>query len=132
MPESKCILVVDDEEDLRIILGSLLESMGYEIQTANDGVEALKMIESQQGMPFYAIVSDWMMPNGNGMELLNQLRSGPSRATPFVLMTGAYSAEQLRNVQNLGPDSTLIKPFSKTVLKEKIEEAVRIRQSSTG
>ena len=134
MSQKKHILLVDDEVDLQSVLTHLLESLGYEVRTAGNGAEAVKVLDQllKVGIRPYAIVSDWMMPNGDGIEFLNKLRSGPLKATPFVLMTGAYTPEQLQNAEKLGPDATLSKPFGKALLQNKIEEAVKKRVSKVG
>jgi CheY-like chemotaxis protein len=127
----KHILLVDDEPDLRTVLSTLLETLGFEVLSAGSGSEAAQIVEKchKQGISLYAILSDWMMPNGNGVEFLGKVRSGPAKGTPFVLMTGAYTPEDLQNAQQFGPDATLLKPFNKTVLQNKIEEAVKVRRS---
>ena len=134
MTQKKHILVVDDEVDLQAVLSSLLESLGYEVCAASNGIEGAKLLDQFQkdGIEPYAILSDWMMPHCNGIEFLSNVRAGPLKATPFVLMTGAYTPEQLQNAEKLGPDATLNKPFSKAALQSKIEEAVRKRQNKVG
>lgn len=81
---NKTILVVDDEENLCDILAIYLEDAGYETITANSGREALAILKSE---PVDAIVSDIRMPNGNGIELLNQLKESDGHP-PVIFVTG--------------------------------------------
>jgi CheY-like chemotaxis protein len=72
MSSKKAILLVDDEPNIRLVLGAVLERAGFEVVTAEDGFAALRAI--QRSMPDLAI-TDLRMPNMNGFELLSVLRS---------------------------------------------------------
>jgi diguanylate cyclase (GGDEF)-like protein len=81
------VLVIDDEPDKRKLLSVALELAGYEVHTANDGIEGLKSVESYQ--PDLIIV-DVMMPGMDGIEMSRQVRSNPqTRFIPIIIQTAA-------------------------------------------
>ncbi len=69
-------LVVDDSKTIRIILGRILRELGYEVCEAGNGIEALKVMESEKAT-VNLVLADWNMPEMNGLELLKQLRQDP-------------------------------------------------------
>ena len=80
-PKSERILVVNDEEAVREIVASMLTSAGYQYKTAADGLEALALLDS--GEEFDLLLCNLMMPNLNGMELLERTK-GRFPDMPFV------------------------------------------------
>jgi CheY-like chemotaxis protein len=125
------VLLVDDEEELLLLLGDLLETRHLEAVCASNGQEAMRQLEkhSRSGKPaFTAVVSDWVMPVMDGVALLKQMRAGEFRKIPFVLMSGAVSREELLGAIRYDPDAVLLKPFRVEALCAKIEEAVQNRQ----
>ena len=86
------VLVVDDDPDKRMLLAVALEMAGYEVRTANDGVEGLAAIESYQPD---LIITDVMMPKMDGYELARKVRANPqTRFTPIIIQTAARSEAQ--------------------------------------
>src|SRR4028119_1020387 len=86
------VLVVDDEPDKRQLLKVALEMAGYTVHTANDGAEGLAAVESQ---PFDLIVTDVMMPNLDGYEMVKRIRANPqTRFIPVIIQTAAKGAAQ--------------------------------------
>src|ERR1041385_3042280 len=84
------VLVVDDEESMRHVLSVILREAGYQVSTAADGEEALKLIRER---PFDAVVSDVRMPRLDGMSLLKKtLELSPQ--VSFIVMS-AYGAKDL-------------------------------------
>src|SRR5260370_23825779 len=84
-PQSERILVVNDEEAVREIVACMLTSAGSQYKTAADGLEALALLDS--GEEFDLLLCNLMMPNLNGMELLERTK-GRFPDIPFVLETG--------------------------------------------
>lgn len=126
------LLIVEDEVDLRESIVRLLTAQGYEVLQANHGKEALLLIRArarEATQPqIKVILSDWMMEEMNGIELLNELRKSPYRHIAFVLMSGAVTKEALKDAMVHDPDSVLLKPFEGSTLLKKIEEAISVRQ----
>jgi CheY-like chemotaxis protein len=125
------ILLVDDEEELLLLLGDLLETKNFHTVCAGNGQEALRLLERHVKVnkaPFTAVVSDWVMPVLDGVGLLKTMRAGEFRKVPFVLMSGAVGREELLSAIRYDPDAVLLKPFRIEALCVKIEEAVQNRQ----
>jgi putative two-component system response regulator len=108
LPKKK-ILVVDDSVDIRRVLTDLLQSENYAAYTANNGVEALKLIE--QTLPDL-ILSDINMPGMDGIELFKTIRKNPRfRDIPFVFLTSRDSADEVKNGIAMGANDYLTKPI---------------------
>lgn len=120
MPTAR-ILLVDDEESLRITLAANLELEGYEVVEAASGDEALRIAERE---PFDLVLSDIRMPGMNGVELFRALRaSRPS--VPCVLMS-AFSLEELvASALAEGVFTLLPKPFDVGAALQVLTRAVR-------
>lgn len=102
------VLVVDDSERVRKTLADGLRTQGMAVDTAADGVEALRMIN---GMPFDVAVLDLVMPQLDGMQVLRELR--PRQVKPRILVLSARDQVQDRvDALNLGADDYLVKPFA--------------------
>ena len=86
---SLTLLLIDDEEQIRATVGTFLSKMGYEVLTAADGEEGLRLFE-EQGADI--IISDIQMPDLNGIELLRRLR-GQAADVEVILITGHGDVE---------------------------------------
>ncbi len=79
------ILLVDDDPDVRMAIGTVLEAEGYQLRTARDGVECLEMI--RQEVPDLLIL-DLLMPRKDGFAVVRELRENPKyRALPIMILT---------------------------------------------
>ena len=106
--ENSWILVVDDEDAVRHIVQRILEANGYRVLPANNLAEALE-IAGQIDQPIRAVVADVVMPNGSGLELVEQLRI-QRPGLPALFMSG-YSGDELTS-HGLGADDRYVgKPF---------------------
>lgn len=107
---AKRILAVDDEKHIVRLIQVNLERAGYEVVTANDGVQALEIVAQEKPD---LIVLDWMMPQLNGMETLKRLKANPATAEVPVIMLTAKSqdADVFKGWQS-GVDCYLTKPFN--------------------
>lgn len=107
---AKRILAVDDEKHIVRLIQFNLERAGYEVLTANDGVQALDIISREH---VDLVVLDWMMPQLNGMETLKRLKANPATAEIPVIMLTAKSqdADVFKGWQS-GVDCYLTKPFN--------------------
>ncbi len=116
----KRVLVVDDEEDILQLFTELLQRWGYEAVTARNGVEALDKFRSQQ---IDLIVSDLKMPEMDGLELLQHIRSIDSRV-PILVLTGYPTVETAVKAIQEGAYDYLMKPVNPEELRFRIEKAL--------
>jgi CheY-like chemotaxis protein len=102
------ILIVDDSDDARFALATLLEMDGHHVKTANSGASALALFDSWK--PDLALV-DLGMPGMDGLELAQRLRAHPGRAgVKLVALTGRVSEQEQRAALDAGFDAHLAKP----------------------
>lgn len=108
MEERVSILVVDDEERIRRLLNMYLTREGYEVEEAVDGAEALeKALESN----YNCILLDLMMPEKDGLEVLQELRE-KKNLTPVIMLTAKGEESDRVTGFELGADDYIVKPFS--------------------
>jgi two-component system chemotaxis response regulator CheY len=114
------VLVVDDFSTMRRIVSSLLREAGFvHLSEAEDGVEAMRKLESSS---FQFIVSDWNMPRMTGLELLKAVRhSNHLKRLPFLLITAEAGRENIVEAAQAGADGYIVKPFTAATLKDKVE-----------
>ncbi len=112
------ILVVDDDKDIRLLLSVLLKNAGYRVETAGNGLEALKFIKVTKPD---VIVLDIVMPEMDGFELLEKIVTNPDIADiPIVFITA--KKESRGNLEPFG--YFLAKPLDKDVFLMDIEKAL--------
>jgi DNA-binding NtrC family response regulator len=104
---SKRILVVDDEERLRMVLGAELEGEGYDVSSAGDGAEAIDILRKQ---PFDLALVDIKMPKVGGFEVLKFVKEHRPR-TKVVMLTGFAGLENAVESKRLGADDFKSKPY---------------------
>jgi DNA-binding response OmpR family regulator len=115
------VLVVDDEQRIVNFLNSKLKASGYEVLTANNGIQGLEQAQAQEPD---LIVLDLLMPKMDGLEMLKELRS--FSAVPVIILTAkGAEADRIKGLQ-LGADDYLPKPFNPDELVARIE-AIRRR-----
>ena len=115
--EGVSILIVDDEDDLREILSDILSSRGAKITEASNGRDAFKLVQNNQ---FDLVLTDIRMANGDGMVLLDNIKSNDA-SNPSVVITSAYSDFTADELYHRGADSILSKPFSNNKLIESLK-----------
>ncbi len=118
------ILVVDDFATMRKVIKNLLKQAGYNnIVEAEDGAEALKTLKSVN-VDF--VISDWNMPNMNGLEFLKAVRAdGEISGKPFLMVTAEALQENVVLAVKAGVNDYIVKPFTAEVLNEKIEKILK-------
>ena len=114
------ILVVDDEKRILNFLNSKLKASGYEVLTANDGLEALEQAQAQEPD---LILLDILMPKMDGFETLKRLRSFSS--TPVIILSAKGADIDKIKGLSLGADDYLPKPFNPDELIARIEAVKR-------
>jgi two-component system chemotaxis response regulator CheY len=115
------ILVVDDFSTMRRIVKNLLKQIGYvNIEEAEDGALAYAKLK---GGEFSFIVSDWNMPNMDGLDLLKKVRSDPElKDIPVLMVTAEAEKEKVITAIQAGVNNYIVKPFTGEVLKEKMDK----------
>lgn len=118
------ILVVEDNATLRRMIGRLLQSQGYEVLEADDGEEAWELLERD---PVQFVLTDWVMPNLDGEQLIRRIRATNVRPYVYVIMLTAKGLPQ-DIVQGLeaGADDYLVKPFNLRELQARVEIGARV------
>ena len=113
-------LVVDDQMTMRSLVRTSLQQLGVrEIREAADGEIALREIVTK---PAHLIISDYNMPNLDGLGLLRAIRAHPPTSkTAFIMLTGRADRELVQRAVQFGVNNYLVKPFTTQTLKEKIE-----------
>ena len=115
---SETILVVEDEETVASLVTNVLEANGYTVLNAQDGLDALGIWELNDG-PIDMVLTDVVMPNMGGVELIQELKEGGF--VPKVLFMSGYTSLAPNRLARLGDDAPLIeKPFSPKQLIERV------------
>lgn len=115
-------MIVDDAPTMRRIVINALASLGFNtVVEAADGLEALSKLKT--GNPkIDFVITDWNMPNMNGLELIQEIRKDPAfKALPIVLVTTRGEKKDIIEALKSGVDNYIVKPFSPAVLKEKLD-----------
>ena len=111
MREKKKILLIDDMDAIRDIVSARLTIKGFEIAKASDGAEALNLLK-EKPEEYDLILSDFDMPNMNGLELLEKVRSTPKlRDKPFIMLTSRIEPEKMKEAKEIGLSAWVKKPF---------------------
>jgi|SRR5690606_23428285 two-component system, chemotaxis family, chemotaxis protein CheY len=115
------ILVVDDFPTMRRIVRNLLKELGFEnVDEAEDGQVALDKL---RGGNFEFVVSDWNMPNLDGLEMLKQIRADPAMAKlPVLMVTAEAKKENIVAAAQAGASGYVVKPFTAATLEEKLNK----------
>ena len=114
-------LVVDDFSTMRRIVRNLLKELGYtNVEEAEDGAVALQKLNSA---PFDFVVTDWNMPNMDGLTLLQTIRQTPHlRHLPVLMVTAEAKKENIIAAAQAGASGYIVKPFTAATMSEKLEK----------
>lgn len=118
------ILVVDDDVTSRLLLEHLLTKQGHQCLLAEDGKKAWELFLREK---VRVVVSDWMMPEMDGLELCRNIREHPSQLyTYFLLLTAKTEREDYHSAMDHGVDDFLTKPLNSMELAMRLRVANRI------
>jgi two-component system cell cycle sensor histidine kinase/response regulator CckA len=121
--EGELILVVDDEEPILKITSNSLETHGYRVLTANDGIEAIALY-AEYGEEISTVIVDMMMPSMDGPTTINLLQK-MNPAVKIIAVSGLVSSNKVNLATNSGIKALLNKPYSTNELLETIREVVK-------
>jgi two-component system chemotaxis response regulator CheY len=114
-------LVVDDFSTMRRIVRNLLKELGYgNVEEAEDGAAGLSKLRAGE---FDFVISDWNMPNMDGLTMLQQIRADPELAKiPVLMVTAEAKKENIIAAAQAGANGYIVKPFTAATLDEKLQK----------
>ncbi len=119
------ILVIDDEEDLRVLVRQALESDGHEVIPAANGAEGLAL---QRKRPADLVITDIFMPEADGIETIHRLKKDFPRVKVIAMSGGGRSSSMFDSVRTtasaLGIDAFLRKPFDFSTLLQSVRQVM--------
>jgi DNA-binding response OmpR family regulator len=123
-PGDKLVLIVDDDDAVRDLLGFVVMKEGFRVEKVSDGAQALK--KTQELMPDLMLL-DLMLPHCGGFEILRQLQTGETSAIPVIMITGRYidrsTSEMIRQESNVV--DYLEKPVNPAVLSALLHKILK-------
>ena len=120
---AKNILIVDDSESIRELVGLTLESSGYHVEKGIDGIDALRFLD---GREIHLIITDLNMPNMDGIELIKEIRAkGGYSSIPILMLTTESQVAKKEAAKAAGATGWIVKPFVQEKLLEVIKKVIR-------
>ena len=120
------VLIVDDSSTMRRIIGNVVQQLGVtkdSFDEAEDGVVAWKLLTTNN---YDVILTDWNMPNMNGLQLVKKIRSeGNHKEVPIIMITTEGGKGEVITALKAGVNNYIVKPFSADILKEKLDDVIR-------
>jgi two-component system chemotaxis response regulator CheY len=115
------ILIVDDHATMRKIVKNLLKQINFtNAEEADDGTTALEKLKKED---FDFVITDYNMPQMNGMALLKAIREDEKlKKLPVLMITAEASKENILHAAHLGVNDYVVKPFNAEILKSKIDK----------
>lgn len=118
----KSVLVVEDDDNIRYLVGLYLKKEGYEVLEAQDGLEAKRIIEQYDPC---ILLLDLVLPKISGEEICVWLRNDLNSQMPIIILTAKASERERIHGFKLGADDYIVKPFSPGELMVRIEAVLR-------
>lgn len=116
-------LVIDDEEDYRIIISEVLRGAGFDVRAAKDGVEGLELLKKA---PADVVLVDWMMPRMDGEQFCRAMRSELGlKDVPVLMLTVKQTADEELEALHFGVDDFVVKPFKAPELLARVRAVLR-------
>ena len=117
------VLVIDDEEDYRIIIEDVLRSAGMDVRLASDGEQGLRMLKEK---PAEVVLVDWMMPRMDGEQFCRAMRAEANlKNIPVLMLTVKQTADEELEALHFGVDDFVVKPFKAPELLARVRAALR-------
>lgn len=118
------LLVVDDSSTMRRIIKNTLERLGHtDILEAEHGVEAWDLLSQNDDVK--VVITDWNMPEMNGLELVKKIRAEQKyEDMPIIMVTTEGGKAEVITALKSGVNNYIVKPFTPQVLKEKLEDVL--------
>ncbi|MCD4757965.1 MAG: response regulator [Arcobacteraceae bacterium] len=119
------ILIVDDSSTMRRIIGNVVQQLGVskeDFDEAEDGVVAWKLFQEKNN--YDVVLTDWNMPNMNGLDLVKHIRTADKKV-PIVMITTEGGKGEVITALKAGVNNYIVKPFSADILKEKLDGLVK-------
>ena len=115
------LLVVDDSSTMRRIITNTLARLGYkDVVQAGDGIEAWDALQNNPDINI--VITDWNMPNMNGLELVKKIRAEEKyKSMPIIMVTTEGGKKEVITALKAGVNNYIVKPFTPQVLKEKLQ-----------
>ncbi|MCD6441276.1 MAG: response regulator [Candidatus Marinimicrobia bacterium] len=125
MNKSKRILVVDDDKEIRNIIGELLDMQGYEYEMASDGIEALAKVK----LDIDLVLMDVNMPKMDGYEVIKRIREEADfRDLPIIMVTSISSREDRLRAVQAGANDFIAKPIDQTELNVRTASLLKMKE----
>jgi two-component system chemotaxis response regulator CheY len=122
------VLVVDDSSTMRRIIVNTLARLGYkDIAQGADGIEAWDAMQANPDVGI--VITDWNMPNMNGLELVKKIRAEDKYTDiPIIMVTTEGGKSEVITALKAGVNNYIVKPFTPQVLKEKLQAVLGINE----
>jgi two-component system chemotaxis response regulator CheY len=119
---AKKIMIVDDSASIRKVVRLTLESKGFDVIDATDGVDALKKLN---GVKIHLLITDVNMPNMDGITLVQEAKKLPAyKFTPMMMLTTEAGDEKKMQGRAAGAKAWLVKPFQPPVLLNAVSKLI--------
>ncbi len=119
---SKTILIVDDSDSLREVVGIALKNAGYEVIEGADGQEGLKQLD---GKKVHLIISDVNMPNMNGIEMVQKIKEMDAyKFTPIIMLTTESGDDMKEQGRSAGVKAWMVKPFKPEQMLDAVSKLI--------
>ncbi len=123
----KRVLAADDNPVAREIMGTLLETFGFEVHVVDSGkkaIQAVKDADRDGEQPFELMILDWKMPGMTGLECARHIKSLSLRTSPKIILITAYGRDTvIQRAEGAGLEAFLLKPLNPSILFDAIMEA---------
>ncbi|MGF1506192.1 MAG: response regulator [Anaerolineae bacterium] len=118
LPENTRILVIDDDPDLLVLLSKMLSRIGAPPETAQNGTDGLALLSQE---PFDLLILDLMLPDMDGFDVLEQVRSNETLADmPVLILSALADPNTINKGYEMGADGYLTKPYLPNTLTSRV------------
>ena len=126
---SGLILLVEDNRSLSEMVGEYLESRGFGVDYAGDGVDGLRLATENS---YDVVVLDLMLPRMDGIEVCRRLRNESKKSTPVLMLTARDTLADKVTGLDAGADDYLVKPFAIQELEARVRALIRSEERRVG